>query len=279
VLAPTTRYALPFVSQRAEESERAPLWVIRGRGRFGRQVAAGGVEQAHDVELETVERRTGDGPLFDDVPEVWDLFSAGRFEDDMAIVKEARLAPHPPRAICSIAAGVQDFAAEVDDVDGIYGIAQWSPGADERPELGPADDDFVDALADRAERANRNAAIVPMPLRGRGEPRTPPTEAPPLPAPHDQPRSGSERRRSHGRGSIPAGGTHFLKSSLALPIYAAREAPYTQRELEKAMQIPGAHIVTLHNPVTYNPAQIDKAAVIAHTLKRGQFVLCEPPRR
>jgi hypothetical protein len=45
------------------------------------------------------------------------------------------------------------------------------------------------------------------------------------------------------------------------------------------MQIPGAHIVTLHNPVSYTPAQIDKAAVIAHTLKRGQFVLCEPPRR
>jgi hypothetical protein len=45
------------------------------------------------------------------------------------------------------------------------------------------------------------------------------------------------------------------------------------------MQIPGAHIVTLHNPVSYTPAQIDKAAAIAHTLKRGQFVLCEPPRR
>ena len=71
----------------------------------------------------------------------------------------------------------------------------------------------------------------------------------------------------------------FLKSSSTLPIPLAREAPYTQRELEKAMQIPGAHIVTLHNPVSYTPAQIDKAAVIAHTLKRGQFVLCEPPRR
>ncbi len=45
------------------------------------------------------------------------------------------------------------------------------------------------------------------------------------------------------------------------------------------MHIPGAHIVTLHNPVSYNPAQIDKAAVIAHNLQRGQFVLCEPPRR
>ena len=145
VLAPTTRYAVPFVVQRAEECERVPLWVIRGGGRFGRQVAAGAVDQAHDVELQTVERRTGDGPLFDDVPEVWDLFSTGRFEDDVTIVKEARSAPHPPRAICSIAAGVQDFAAEVEDVEGIYGIAQWSPGADEPPELGPAEENFLDA--------------------------------------------------------------------------------------------------------------------------------------
>jgi branched-chain amino acid transport system substrate-binding protein len=79
------------------------------------------------------------------VPEVWDLFSAGRFEDDIAIVKEARSAPRPPRAICSVAAGVQDFAGEVDDVDGIYGIAQWYPGRGVQPELGPDEDDFVGA--------------------------------------------------------------------------------------------------------------------------------------
>lgn len=45
------------------------------------------------------------------------------------------------------------------------------------------------------------------------------------------------------------------------------------------MQLPGTHIVTLHNPVTYTPAQIDKAAAVAHILNRGQLVLCEPPRR
>ena len=43
----------------------------------------------------------------------------------------------------SIAAGVREFAAEVDDVDGVYGIAQWFPGRADRPELGPADDEFV----------------------------------------------------------------------------------------------------------------------------------------
>src|SRR4051794_2493348 len=45
VLAPTSRYALPFVRTRARQTKRAPLWIVRGRGRFGRQVAAGAVEQ------------------------------------------------------------------------------------------------------------------------------------------------------------------------------------------------------------------------------------------
>jgi ABC-type branched-subunit amino acid transport system substrate-binding protein len=143
VLAPTSRYAVPFVRTRASESERAPLWVVRGRGRFGRQVANGAVYQAQHDKLETVLKRTGDGALFADVPEVWDLFSAGRFEDDVAIVNETRLAAHPPRTIGSVAAGVQDFASEVDDPDGVYGIAQWSPGRGVKPELGPAEDDFV----------------------------------------------------------------------------------------------------------------------------------------
>ena len=45
------------------------------------------------------------------------------------------------------------------------------------------------------------------------------------------------------------------------------------------MHIPGAHIVTLYNPVEYTPAQLDKACAVAHLLQRGQFVLCEVPRR
>lgn len=151
VLAPTSRYALPFVRTRATEQERVPLWVVRGRGRFGRQVAAGAVERALRDGLEAVEKRADDGSVFDDAPEAWDLFSAGRFEDDVAIVNAARSAPQAPRAICSIAAGVHDFASEVDGPDGIYGIAQWFPGRVEEPELGPAEDDFVSAYVEVAE--------------------------------------------------------------------------------------------------------------------------------
>ena len=148
VLAPTSRYALPFVRTRADESERVPLWVVRGRGRFGRQVARGALEQAEHDGLEAVEHRVGDGWSFEDAPAEWDLFSCGTFEDDVAIVREAQAAANPPRAICSIAAGVQEFAAEVDDVDGVFGIAQWFPRDGERPELGPADAEFVSAYRD-----------------------------------------------------------------------------------------------------------------------------------
>src|SRR4051795_2474753 len=80
VLAPTSRYAVPFVRARQGTSGRAPLWVVRGRGRFGRQVAAGAVEYAAQAGSDTVEKRADDGFSFDAVSDVWDLFSAGRFE-------------------------------------------------------------------------------------------------------------------------------------------------------------------------------------------------------
>src|SRR3954451_15262285 len=68
VLAPTSRYAVPFVWTRGGEGERAPLWGVRGRGRFGHQVAAGAVEHAEKDGLEIVEVRADDGFSFDGVP-------------------------------------------------------------------------------------------------------------------------------------------------------------------------------------------------------------------
>jgi hypothetical protein len=49
--------------------------------------------------------------------------------------------------------------------------------------------------------------------------------------------------------------------------------------ITRAMQIPGVHIETLHNPVRYTYAQIEKACAIAQVLNRGKLVLVEPPRR
>jgi hypothetical protein len=129
VLAPTSRYALPFV-----RIARSPLCVATGPGQFGRQIAAGALAEARRLGVTTT---AGFGS------DTWDLFSAGRFEDDIAIVEAARAAPSPPRTICSIAAGVQDFAPH--DPEGVYGIAQWVPGAAPAPELGPSEAEFLAA--------------------------------------------------------------------------------------------------------------------------------------
>jgi ABC-type branched-subunit amino acid transport system substrate-binding protein len=145
VLAPTSRYAAPFVRARAAERERAPLSVVRGRGRFGRQVSIGAITEAERLGIQATETRTDEGHWLENVPEVWELFSAGVFEDDVAIVNQARSARRPPRAVCSIAAGVRDFASLVEDPDGIFGIAQWFPGRDPQAELGPSEQDFVAA--------------------------------------------------------------------------------------------------------------------------------------
>jgi ABC-type branched-subunit amino acid transport system substrate-binding protein len=158
VLAPTSRYAGPFVRTRAAEPERAPLWVVRGRGRFGRQVAAGALRQAAELGVDAIERTT-EALSFQDAPETWDLFCAGTFEDDVAIVSEAQSAARPARVLCSIAAGVHDFALMVDQPDGIYGIAQWFPGRTATPELGPPEDRFVAAYSHRADAAPDYPAV------------------------------------------------------------------------------------------------------------------------
>lgn len=140
VPAPTSRYAHPFVTARADRTPRAPLWVVRGPGRFGRQVAAGAQHEARRVGLEAVQWRADEqASWWQTVPERWDLLSAGRFEDDIEIVHQARSASSPPRAVCSIAAGVSDFASFVKEPAGIYGIAQWAPGRERPIELGPSE--------------------------------------------------------------------------------------------------------------------------------------------
>lgn len=42
--------------------------------------------------------------------------------------------------------------------------------------------------------------------------------------------------------------------------------------------IQGVHLETLHNPVRYTYAQLDKAAAIAGALNRGKLIICEQPQ-
>jgi len=149
VLAPTSRYAQPFGRMLASKVPRASLWVVRGRGRFGRQVAAGALREAESLGLEAVEKDAREDEWLADSPDPWDLLSVGTFEDDVEIVNAAKSASRPPRTLCSVAAGVRDFASIVKP-DGIYGIAQWFLGREGRPELGPTEAEFVTAYRSEA---------------------------------------------------------------------------------------------------------------------------------
>jgi hypothetical protein len=81
------------------------------------------------------------------------LFSAGTFEQDVATVGRAQDHRDPPATICAVAAGVQEFASEVEHPDGIYGVGQWFPGVvPNSPEIGPSETTFLTAYSGHAKR-------------------------------------------------------------------------------------------------------------------------------
>jgi ABC-type branched-subunit amino acid transport system substrate-binding protein len=150
ILAPASRYAEPFIRHLAAAPDSAPLWIASGAGSFGRQVAAGAGAAARRAGLETVRLGSGDA-LPSGQPEQWHLFSAGSFEEDVALIRRARAASAPPRVVCAVAAGVREFRAAAGDVEGTFGVGQWFPGAAPAlapaPALGPAEADFLAAYS------------------------------------------------------------------------------------------------------------------------------------
>jgi len=143
VLTPATRYALPFINHIAG-AERAPLYTAVRRGTFGRRVIAGAAHTAAKAEIET---RTLD--LAGPPAGTWDLLSAGVYEDDVATVKAALQLASPPRTVGSVAAGVAQFADDIENCDGVYGIGQWAPGAGTVVDAGMGEGALLHAWADR----------------------------------------------------------------------------------------------------------------------------------
>jgi len=145
VLTPTSRYAEPFL--RFVAGDQRHLVVVAGAGSFGRQVADGAMALAGQFGIQATCVTPGDSLTRQGE---WDLFSAGVFEDDVQLVTRARQLPTPPRHVCAVAAGVSDFARVVDELEGTFGIAQWFPGGSAHAELGPSENSFLDAYAQRA---------------------------------------------------------------------------------------------------------------------------------
>jgi ABC-type branched-subunit amino acid transport system substrate-binding protein len=149
VLTPTSRYAEPFVRYIAQEDGPwRDLVIVHGPGRFGRQVAEGAGNAAARYGVRAVMLDAGEAALPPaGISPEWDLFSAGVFEQDAELTAEALRLPHPPRRLCTISAGVRDFARAVDEPDGVFGIAQWFPGNGHQVLLGPPEEDFLRACA------------------------------------------------------------------------------------------------------------------------------------
>ena len=148
VLTPTSRYAEPFVRRLGHDTPGSKLWIVQGRGSFGRQVSVGAEEAAARLGIET-ERVSPDGLPPPGLAGRWDLFSAGTFEDDVTTVRQVLRRPDPPRMLCTVAAGVGEFADVVGDVTGVFAVGQWFQGRADGPELGPSESAFLEAYRQR----------------------------------------------------------------------------------------------------------------------------------
>ena len=147
VLTPTGRYGAPFVRLIAgDDDHRRNLYIVHGPGRFGRQVAEGTATSASRAGITVVQAEPDDFPPTS-LPANWDLFSAGVFEQDADLAARALRLSRPPRRLCTISAGVQEFARAIDNPEGVFGIAQWFPGSRHQVVLGPSEEEFLRAYA------------------------------------------------------------------------------------------------------------------------------------
>ena len=147
VLTPASRYAEPFLRYLAGWQNRAGLWIVHGKGSFGRQVAAGAEAAARRFGIQAAQVVPRDLPGVQEAPARWSLLCAGTFEEDTETVRYARSLPRPPEVVCSVAAGVREFREAIGDAEGIFGMGQWFPGTVGPPGIGPTEASFLAACS------------------------------------------------------------------------------------------------------------------------------------
>jgi ABC-type branched-subunit amino acid transport system substrate-binding protein len=147
---PASRYAQPFLRLLRNDPEPAGLWIVQGRGGFGRQVAAGAETTARTLGIGTVRLGPGQQTPAARSPSSWNLLCAGTFEEDVETVAHVLNSPNPPRRVCAVAAGVREFGHVVEDAQGVFGVGQWFPGSGPAARIGPVEGDFLTAYLERA---------------------------------------------------------------------------------------------------------------------------------
>jgi ABC-type branched-subunit amino acid transport system substrate-binding protein len=150
VLTPTSRYAVPFLRELASLDDDGCLWMVHGKGSFGKQVVTGAEASARQLGIETMRADPAAGLSSASRSAPWDLFCAGSFDEDVKMVSHARGLANPPRLICAVAAGIREFGDVAGDAEGVFGVGQWFPGVARTPELGPGEGDFLRAYLARS---------------------------------------------------------------------------------------------------------------------------------
>ncbi|PYN16553.1 MAG: hypothetical protein DME05_08045 [Candidatus Rokuibacteriota bacterium] len=142
VLSPASHYLrdLPRVVRHRTDAQRATV-LYAGRGTFAASIRRGVEVGARAAGFKTVRAIAFDPPLRDidaalaDRPPL--LVVAGRFEDDVAIIRERQMLEAVGTVAC-VAAGVDGFHRELGVLaEGVIGPSQWEPQLHERPLIGP----------------------------------------------------------------------------------------------------------------------------------------------
>ena len=146
VLSPASDYLrdLPKLVRHRTGAQRATV-LYAGRGTFASSIRRGLEAGARAAGFDIVRAIAFDSPLRDtktllaaalaDSPNL--LVVAGRFEDDVAIIRERRMLETVGTVAC-VAAGVDAFHRELGVlVEGVIGPSQWEPHLYERPSIGP----------------------------------------------------------------------------------------------------------------------------------------------
>ena len=138
--APASTYFVDAVEEAAARRVDR-LLVVQGRGPFARAVADGAVARAAAAGLRALEVPAGTLSAADVAGAA--VLAAGRFEEDVALVRRVRSWPRAPALLAAVAAGLPAFGEQLGDAaEGVLGPAQWWPSP-RRPQVGPSGADFA----------------------------------------------------------------------------------------------------------------------------------------
>lgn len=140
MLAPASSYFDGVVGE-AAGCGIARLVVVQGTGPFARIVAAGATARAADrgLDAQTISAEQVDAAEIAGAA----VLLAGRFEDDVAVVRQLAGRRRPVALLAAVAAGIPAFGRELGGAaEGVLGPVQWWPSAD-TPEVGPSGTEFA----------------------------------------------------------------------------------------------------------------------------------------